>query len=772
MRRNYQEEEREREEAKRREKVKWNDLLSFVWSNEDIPHSLMKLVTGGLACEGVSSLVWDHWVSQNAKYKVMEGFASSLWKAAHENQRNLENYFTGFDVLKLAMDHGYIVDYEDPPFRWAETIQDEFNMQRRFGYMSYFDYTMDKQKEDMIHFLQTVFEEHERIAYQVIYEKAEFGGEVDRRVQQYMVHVRDFIEQIRQTRYWDELFPRPNDLKEFTFKGVHIQFNPIKEDAKKPQEVSCYRYALVEQATRYPYHSIQAFEALEIPFTVLVDGGDNYMLQALVRVDAQTIEEYQERLEYIYATLKRANIMADHSHRHPSSSIRLPGIPWGNVLHRLLATHMGCRDFARWQQKTRMVGTGYEEIEVVSDHVDKEYTDDAYFIEGVLGQGGKMIVTGPPKSYKTFMLFDLAIALNWGQQWFGYQCRKSKVLYLNFELRKGDCYKRLQAIMKARGLQPADLSNFEIWHNIDQPRPMRDLARTLVDRVRNNGYEVIIVDPVYCVMDGDESSASSVKDLLDAFSYLIRYMNTAVIFCHHHNKSSKQQTDVVDRSSGSSLFGRFPSAMVDIEMLDFSKYEDELLEMGYNPDKTRAAKIELALRNYELADKIYAWFQYPQYVIDETGFLRGVYKGKKIKKDDNGKPELNKAQQAEMNQQKLELLIKTEYIEKQINGMHVDTIRKSIPVTPKTIRNYVNASDSLAHKNNIVYLAAYPMTEGVGKPNSQEETAKDDAKKGTVEADTAYTEVGTHMETTDTAETDDKSLKIAAAAATPSETHQ
>jgi hypothetical protein len=71
-------------------------------------------------------------------------------------------------------------------------------------------------------------------------------------------------------------------------------------------------------------------------------------------------------------------------------------------------------------------------------------------IEGILHQGCKMILGGTSKSNKTWALLDLAISSASGQKWWGRQCTRGRVLYINFELPTWALLERLNALCTAR----------------------------------------------------------------------------------------------------------------------------------------------------------------------------------------------------------------------------------------------------------------------------------------------------------------------------------
>ena len=75
-------------------------------------------------------------------------------------------------------------------------------------------------------------------------------------------------------------------------------------------------------------------------------------------------------------------------------------------------------------------------------------------IQGVLHQGGKMILSGTSKSNKSWSLLDLALSVASGQPWWGRPCQKAPVAYLNFELQPWAIEQRVGAICTARPEKP------------------------------------------------------------------------------------------------------------------------------------------------------------------------------------------------------------------------------------------------------------------------------------------------------------------------------
>src|SRR5512138_1047734 len=71
-------------------------------------------------------------------------------------------------------------------------------------------------------------------------------------------------------------------------------------------------------------------------------------------------------------------------------------------------------------------------------------------IHGILHQGCKMILGGTSKSNKSWCLLDMALSVASGSTWWGRQCTKAKVVYVNFELNEWTVLERIDALASAR----------------------------------------------------------------------------------------------------------------------------------------------------------------------------------------------------------------------------------------------------------------------------------------------------------------------------------
>lgn len=243
-------------------------------------------------------------------------------------------------------------------------------------------------------------------------------------------------------------------------------------------------------------------------------------------------------------------------------------------------------------------------------------------IEGVVRVGHKMMISGASKSGKSFLLMQLAIALSEGTKWLGFQCKKSKVLYLNLEIDKASFIHRFTEIYEALKLKPKHSHDISIWNLRGIAMPLDKLAPILIRRVASRGFDAIIIDPIYKVITGDENSASDMGIFTNLFDMISKETGSTIIFSHHHSKGPQGFKKAMDRASGSGVFARDPDAQLDMIQLETS---DEFMAKNANVMTSTAWRLESSLREFQNFKPVNFWFEYPIHRVDDTGVLAKNY---------------------------------------------------------------------------------------------------------------------------------------------------
>lgn len=259
--------------------------------------------------------------------------------------------------------------------------------------------------------------------------------------------------------------------------GAWIRFNPLDGKGVRNDNVTEFRYALVECDGMELERQNALIRELELPVACLVHSGGK-SLHAIVHIDAADYNEYRSRVEYLYAVCRRNGLELDQQNRNPSRLSRMPGVMRNGKKQFLVDTNIGKANFAEWQEWIESVTDDLPDPESMADVWGNLPDLAPPLIEGVLRQGHKMLLAGPSKAGKSFGLIELVIALAEGRDWLGFSCAQGRVLYVNLELDRASCLHRFRDVYDKLGWPPRHLSNIDIWNLRGKAIPMDKLAPT------------------------------------------------------------------------------------------------------------------------------------------------------------------------------------------------------------------------------------------------------------------------------------------------------
>lgn len=360
--------------------------------------------------------------------------------------------------------------------------------------------------------------------------------------------------------------------------GAWIRFNPVDGKGIKNENVTDFRYALVESDSVEIEKQNAVIRELELPVACLVHSGGK-SLHAVVRVDAADYQEYRKRVDYLYNICNKNGFKIDGQNKNPSRLSRMPGIMRNGHKQFLVDTNIGKASWSEWHEWIESVNDDLPEPESLQDVWENLPELSPPLIENVLRQGHKMLIAGPSKAGKSFALIELCCAIAEGRSWLGWQCSEGRIMYVNLELDRASCLRRFKDVYAALGWQPDHLSNIDIWNLRGKSIPMDKLAPKLIRRAAKKNYIAIIIDPIYKVITGDENSADQMANFCNQFDKVCTELNCAVIYCHHHSKGSQGGKRSMDRASGSGVFARDPDALLDLIELELT---DDILKQEEN----------------------------------------------------------------------------------------------------------------------------------------------------------------------------------------------
>ena len=404
--------------------------------------------------------------------------------------------------------------------------------------------------------------------------------------------------------------------------GAWIRFNPMDGQGRGNANVTEYRYALIESDSVPVEKQRGMIEAMNLPCAAIVYSGGK-SVHAIVRIDAGTdYDLYRKRVNELYDYCERKGFRPDTSNKNPSRLSRMPGVRRGEQMQRLLSVNTGPTSWERWREwvadsednlpDTTSLADVWDDLPPVADPIIG--TED----HGVLRRGHKMLLAGPSKAGKSFLLMELACALASGREWIGFPCAKGRVLYVNLEIDRASCERRLHDIFCRMGAGIEDARNIDVWNLRGRSVPMDALAPRLIHRARTKGYVAVIIDPIYKVITGDENSASDMAKFCNQFDRVAEECSCSVIYCHHFAKGLAGDRKSLDRASGSGVFARDPDALLTISPLDLSGMA---VPMDGDSPLARGAtgwRLEGTLREFASFEPVSLWFEWPLHTTDSS----------------------------------------------------------------------------------------------------------------------------------------------------------
>lgn len=724
------------------------DLLEILNYIDPAGLEYQEWVNVGMALkqEGYTAADWDAW-SQRDPHRYHRGECERKWNTFRGNASPV----TGGTLVQMAMEAGWVPE-RGHELDWDDTIQtdsDRVVVDKNWieGQEVQEPRHWDPASQ-LIRYLETLFEPGENVGYVVKSWENEKGKYVPQDRGNWDRTAGQLIEALSKCN--GDIGSVIGDYD--PEGGAWIRFNPLDGKGVRNENVSDFRYALVESDGMEIEKQNAILRELELPIAALVHSGRK-SLHAIVRIDATDYTEYRKRVDYLYDVCQKNGIKVDTQNRNPSRLSRMPGVERAGRKQFLVDTNIGKESWNEWQEWIESVNDDLpdpESLESVWDHLPEL---SPCLIDGVLRQGHKMLLAGPSKAGKSFLQIELCIAIAEGRKWLSWPCTKGRVMYVNLELDRASCLHRFQDVYKALGWRPDNLQNIDIWNLRGRSVPMDKLAPKLIRRAAKKDYIAIVIDPIYKVITGDENSADQMANFCNQFDKVCTELGCAVIYCHHHSKGSQGAKKSMDRASGSGVFARDPDALLDLIELDTTEAlmkqeenkavceacriyldshfkwqedlsQDDLLNsnvmLNYCENKLdrwqfkalqeqveaarnrvrnlSAWRIEGTLREFPKFEPVNLWFSYPIHKVDEVGSLKDI-------QPEEEKPAWQRRQKTpeERKQEKEDSLMEAfEASDLEGNGaVKLSDLVDYMGVTLNTVKKYVDRSQNLKRENGM-----------------------------------------------------------------------
>lgn len=246
----------------------------------------------------------------------------------------------------------------------------------------------------------------------------------------------------------------------------------------------------------------------------------------------------------------------------------------------------------------------------VSDFLALPIQETPYYIKGWLPKQGKMILYAPAKSGKSFLAIQAARCIGAGAPFLGMETTRARVLYIQCELSLILLRRRLLASQK-------QYDNVFVGTTYAIKLDTEHGQGMLISAMEAIHPDVVILDPLYKMIAGDENEAEDVLRVFNFLDSVIGIYECSFLVIDHSGKDSSR------RARGSSVKEDWVDSEVEMRKLKETPSE---FKVEFSPklmrhiESNETAKFTATMRDFEfevpieentdtVEARVYAMFQ-------------------------------------------------------------------------------------------------------------------------------------------------------------------
>lgn len=508
---------------------------------------------------GCSVADWEQWSQQDvARYK--KGECARKWNSF----RSSANPVTIATLVKMCHEYGGKVNsYRDDDssgreLQWNDIICEKVK-ELEAGKLIDGNYIQDEEigepvnwnpVEDLVKYLNILFKPEDHVGYVTESWKDEDGkylpkkGVCDRTSGQLIAELERCNGDIgRVVGDWN---------KEC---GAWIRFNALDGSGVRDENVIRFKHCLIESDKMPVGKAYAIYKELELPIAALVHSGGK-SLHAIARIDAKDATEFRARVDFLYSVCGKNGLDIDKQNRNPSRLSRMPGVTRNEKKQWLVATNIGKTSFVDWRTHIEEASEPAGLItQKACEWLNVEIPAPVSIIPGCLEAGTKADVGGGSKLRKSWFVLQMAVCIASGRDFLGFNLYgvRRKVLLCNLEISEFHFQKRLQRVMLGLGIVPEDIADTLTIANC---RGQKTDLRIITSTAKAIRPDLVILDPFYKLVDGDENRSETFKPLLSDLDRLIEKTGASVLKVMHYSKGFAGEKQTIDRFSGSGILAR------------------------------------------------------------------------------------------------------------------------------------------------------------------------------------------------------------------------
>lgn len=194
------------------------------------------------------------------------------------------------------------------------------------------------------------------------------------------------------------------------------------------------------------------------------------------------------------------------------------------------------------------------------DLMTKEFPQARFTVNPFFESGTVNMISAPPNSYKSWVLFDIAKNVVSGTLLFGqFETEKAVVMIVNEE----DSQRLVQDRLKLLNITDTSLP---IYYRIAHGAKLTDdFIDCLLDEAKEKDIKVIMFDSLRSIHEANENESNEMQKVMDLLKKIARH-NITVIFTHHNRKKAMfGKGDDAESTRGSSAINAAVSGHISLE---------------------------------------------------------------------------------------------------------------------------------------------------------------------------------------------------------------
>lgn len=326
--------------------------------------------------------------------------------------------------------------------------------------------------------------------------------------------------------------------------GVYIGMNPVRPGGKRDDDVTDFRFALVESDNLTQEQQWGRIQASRVPCAAVIDSAGK-SIHAWVRVEAKDRKEFDERVAFLLNYFEGA----DPKNKNPGRLSRLPDARRKGKRQRLLATNFGCASWSEWMTEVHRQSLGPAKGFTYLCGLDTSADPNCVigFRDGktlrYLCRGKSAWLLGPSGIGKSSLEAQFAVGWAVGADVFGIGPggKPLRSLIVQAENDDYDLAEMVQGVAASHGIHPDDprweLVGKNVLFRTETSSFGAGFCRRLRDMIDADRPDVVWIDPLLSFAGIDVSKQDQVTPFLrELLTPVLEATGVVLIGVHHTGK--------------------------------------------------------------------------------------------------------------------------------------------------------------------------------------------------------------------------------------------